>query len=195
MITRIATKEDARQIAKIHRKEIQEGFLSSLPPRFLAVLYEAIIESNTSFCAVVQGEDNQVEGFIAGTTNVKGFYAYFLKHYFVQASILLLPRVFRMRTIKRIYENLRYPQRESSLPMAELLTIAIRKEVQGQGIGGQMLEQFVKEMKKRKVSTFKVIVGENLEHAIRFYEKSGFKFLKTIALHDDETSRVYIYHI
>lgn len=194
MNIRIAKKEDARQIAEIHRKEIKTGFLSSLPISFLTKFYEAITLSPHGVC-VVALEKERVVGFIAGTTNLKHFYKYFMSRYFFKAGVHLLPKLFSINKVKRIVENLLYPKKSSELPKAELLVIAIHRGLQGYGLGGRMLNVFVAEMKKCKVAEFKVVVGEELKHAIKFYEKSGFEFLTTITVHGKEPSRVYKYKI
>ena len=42
---------------------------------------------------------------------------------------------------------------------------------------------------------FKVVVGEELINAIKFYEKNNFTFLKNISIHTNAPSRVYCYEI
>lgn len=191
MIFSLAIKEDAPRIAMIHKTEISGGFLSSLSPAFLKRFYLALIQSPTSFCIVAK-ENNEVVGFVAGTTNLNAFYKYFLTHYFFQSFFILLPKIFS--SFKKIIETMLYPSKEPSLPKAELLTIAIIKEFQGKGAGGLMLQSFVLEMKKRNIEVFKVVVGESLTGAIAFYEKNGFEFLKNTTIHGSASSRVYIYN-
>lgn len=192
MIFCLADKSDALKMAQIHKAEIRGGFLSSLSPGFLKRFYLALIESKSSFCIVAK-ENNEVVGFVAGTANLNTFYKYFLSHYFFQSFFILLPKVFS--SFKKIIESFLYPKKEQSLPKAELLTIAIAKEFQGKGVGSLMLPVFISEMKKRNVRIFKVIVGEKLLPAIKFYEKNGFIFLKNIAIHSNNSSRVYTYNI
>jgi ribosomal protein S18 acetylase RimI-like enzyme len=194
MNIRLAQTEDARSIAAIHKHEIKKGFLSTLPIGFLAKLYEAIMRSQNGFCVVAQ-ENEKVIGFIAGTTSVKKVYQYFFFHYFFSAAPLLALKIFQFDTAKKIWEVLKYPQKEQKLPSAELLTIAVKHESQGEGIAGQMLSLFCEEMKKRDTKVFKVLVGEELAPAIAFYEKAGFRFYATISLHGTQKTRVYIYDI
>ncbi len=194
MIFRLAKKEEARQIAEIHKQEIKKGFLSSLNIFFLTTLYSAIIKSTSSFCVVAE-EGGRVIGFIAGSKNLKEFYRYFLKRYFIQAIFILLPQVFNLQKLRKIFEALFYPQKEKDLPEAELLTIAVKKDYQGQGIAGQMLFKFIVEMKNRKVKIFKVLVGSELEPAVKFYKKNGFEFVKDINVHKNQVSHVYIYDL
>lgn len=92
-------------------------------------------------------------------------------------------------------ESLLYPKKESSLPKAELLSIAITKEFQGRGVASSMLPMFISEMQKRGVKNFKVVVGEELTNAIKFYEKNNFTFFKNITIHGNTPSRVYVFEI
>lgn len=188
----LAKKEDATALALIHKAEIEGGFLSSLSDAFLIRFYRALIQSPSSFCVVAK-ENGAVAGFIAGVANMNAFYAYFLKHYLFQSFFILLPKIFS--SLKKILESLWYPKKESSLPKAELLTIAISKKFQGKGIGSLMLSLFISEMKKRNVAAFKAVVGKNLTNAIKFYENNGFVFSKNTFIHGRDISRVYIFNI
>jgi len=182
-----AEKKDALKIAIIHKIEIGKGFLSSLPTSFLEKLYICIIEND--FC-VVDKENGEVVGFIAGTLDLKKLYSLFVKKYFFYSIVLLLPKILNVR---KIIEDIFYIKNEEI--NAELLTVAVEKKYQGQGMAKKMLELFVSEMKKRGIKIFKVVVGEELNPAISFYEKSGFKFLKDIEVHKGKKSRIYIYQL
>ena len=216
MIISLAEEKDILSIAKIHKDEISKGFLSSLDISFLKRFYRALIKSKSSFCVVAK-ENSEVVGFIAGVSNMNTFYAYFLLHYFFQSFFILLPKIFS--SMKKILESLLYPVRnspphrpfgrvsaggvsngvdpkkEQSLPKAELLTIAVTKEFQGKGVGSLMLPVFIAEIKKRNINIFKVVVGEKLRPAIKFYEKNNFMFVKNITIHSNALSRVYVYKI
>ena len=194
MIFCLADKDDALEIAKIHKTEIKKGFLSSLHISFLENLYSAIIESSVSFCVVAKEQD-MVVGFISGVTDINKLYFYFLKKYFFQSVFLLFKKMFSLSYIKKIFETLLYPIKEKKLPPAELLTMAVYSQFQGQGIVSKMFLEFILEMRKRDASIFKVLVGEELTSAIHFYEKNGFIFLKNTTVHGGKSSRVYIYKI
>ncbi len=192
MIICLAQKKDALQIAGIHKKEISGGFLSSLPVSFLEKLYEAVIFSPVSFCVVAK-EGDEVIGFIAGTADTNKFYRYFLRHYFFQSIFILLPKVFS--SFKKIIETLLYPSIDQSLPKAELLTMAVAVQFQGRGFASAMFVEFKTEIKKRNIKTFKVLVGADLAAAIKFYEKSGFTFVKNTSVHKKSISKIYVYKL
>lgn len=187
MIYCLAKNNDAREIAKIHKEEIREGFLSSLPLNFLEKLYASVIKND--FCIVAK-ENNEIAGFIAGTTDIKKLYTYFSKRYFFFSLLVLFPKILN---IKKIIEDIFYIKTEEIKP--ELLTIAVRGRFRGQGTAKKMFELFIPEMKNRGVKTFKVVVGDDLKPAINFYEKSGFVFLRNISVHHNKPSRIYIYNL
>jgi len=188
----LAQKYDALQIAAIHKQEIGSGFLSSLPLPFLQILYGAMIVSPWSFCVVAKDKE-RVVGFASGVTDVKAFYRYFLAHHFFVSLVILVPTIFS--SLKKILETLLYPQKGRVLPKAELLVIAITKEFQGRGVGRLLLEGIVERFRQHNIKVFKLIVGEHLKQAIRFYEKNGFVFLTEIMVHGDHVSKVYQYDI
>ncbi len=191
---RLAEKRDARIIASIHYREINKGFLAELGENFLEKFYESIIESGTSFCVVAE-VDSQIVGFISGCTNINAFYRDFFKSHSMQAIKILFPKILNVRRVKKIIETLLYPRKEKTLSSAELLTIAVRSQFHGKGIAENTFRLFVNEMKNRGVEKFRVVVGESLPRAIRFYEKIGFVFHSNISIHSGEISRVYVYEI
>lgn len=190
----LAEKSDAFQIAKIHKAEINKGFLSTLSVSFLKNLYLSIIDSDVNFCVVAK-ENNEVIGFISGVSDLDKFYSNFFKKYFFQSFFILFKKFFSISFIIKAFETLFYPIKESELPKAELLTMAVKNQFHGQGIASNMFSEFVVEMKNKNTKLFKVLVGEELKPAIGFYEKMGFKFLKNTKVHGNKNSRIYIYDI
>jgi len=189
----LAKKEDSLLIALIHQKELTKGFLSSLGPKSLSKFYEAIITSESAFCFVAK-EEGQVVGFISGVIDMKKFQKDFLKRYFFVFLPLLVPKMVEVSNVKKIIENLLYPKKTQDLPAAELFTIATKSKFQGRGIGNNLLKSFIKEMKKRKISVFKVLVGKDLP-AVKFYQKNNFELFGEITVHGDEKSFIFLYHI
>jgi len=196
MTIRLANKNDTSQIAKIHIREINQGFLGQLGEEFLAKLYEAIIVSPEAFIVVAE-EGNQVVGFISGCVNANHFYRDFLRKHGHRAALVLLPKILRPSILKQIFETLMYPcqKEEIEAPKAELLTIAVLREFHRQGLAQKLFEKFISEMNNRGIKQFKVLVGESLSSAIAFYEKMGFQFHSSAAVHKNKPSRIYIYNL
>jgi len=189
----LAEKNDASQIAKIHKEEIKKGFLSSLNNSFLVKFYEAIMDSEYGFC-ILYKQEKTVVGFVSGVTEIDSFYKYFLKNYFFSSVFALLSINFNFNIAKKIVENVFYPKKTKNFPSAELLTMAVKKDFQGRGAGSQLLQKFIEEMKSRQIKIFKVLVGKKMI-AADFYKKNGFELIEEIRLHDNETSLVLAYKI
>jgi len=195
MIYRLANKKDCFKIAEIHFQEIKWGFLSRLGEKFLCYFYQAMVNSQNAFLIIAE-DNNSVIGFVSGCANLKKFYKEFIRKYGFKVSFILLRKFFSPNIVGKILETMKYSgQEKKDLPKAELLGIAVLSEFQGQGISRQLLDSFFIEMKKRNIESFKVIVGENLDRAVRFYEKNDFKFHSKSFVHKDMPSRIYIYNI
>jgi len=190
----LATEEDITQVAKIHYKEINQGFLNQLGEKFLYYFYKTMINSSYSFLIVAREDDNII-GFVSGCINLRNFYREFFKKYFFQVFLILLKKVFNKKIIKSVFETIRYSQKTDNLPKAELISIAVPQKFQGLGVGKKILEKFISEMEKRNIKYFKVIVGKNLHQAIKFYERNGFNFYSEKYIHKNQPSRIYLYNI
>lgn len=191
-----SSSDDTAEIARIHYNEIDQGFLRQLGKNVLARLYRAIIENPESF-VVIAKEQGETVGFIAGSTNVRSLYGDFFKKH---AQAVLIGGFFQLlnpHSWGKIADVLRYPKKmkQHDLPEAELIAIAVKKEFQGKGIAKHMFEIFVEEMKRRRVRTFRVTVGEKLTSAIMLYEKLGFHYKAQVSVHPENTSRIYTYTI
>lgn len=195
MIIKLANKDDCSEVAKLHVQEIKWGFLSELGERFLYYFYLATIDSQKAFLIVAEN-NGSIVGFVSGCIDLKKFYKDFAKKYTFRVLPLLFKKFFSINSLKKIFETRKYTkQEEKNLPKTELLSITVSSKFQGSGIAQKLLENFISEIKKRNIDQFKVIVGENLIRAIRFYEKSGFEFYSQSFIHQDMPSRIYIYNI
>lgn len=195
MEIKLANEKDCFQIAQIHFKEIKHGFLNQLGKRFLGYFYLAMIDSPNAFLIIAK-ENNSVIGFVSGCTNLKKFYKEFIRKYIFKSFFIFLKKMFNPNIFKKVLETIKYSQKkEKDLPRSELLSIAVIRNFQGQDVARKLLEKFVSEMNKKDINEFKVIVGENLIQANKFYQKNGFEFHSKDAVHKDTPSNIYIYKI
>lgn len=195
MIVRLANKKDCVQVAEIHFQEIKHGFLNQLGKKFLTYFYVAMTDSSSAFLVVAE-ENNSIIGFISGCINLKKFYKDFVKKYTFKTFLIFLKKIFSFSIFKKVVEIIKYSQKEEKdLPQSELLSVAVVNDYQGQGTAQKLLERFVSEMKIKNINKFKVIVGEDLIQANKFYLKNGFKFHSKDAVHKDTPSNIYIYKI
>ena len=73
-----------------------------------------------------------------------------------------------------------------------MLSIAVSPQAQKGGIGSKLLAALGDELKTRGITRYKVIAGEKLEGANKFYRKNRFVLARQISIHGDEVSNVYM---
>jgi ribosomal protein S18 acetylase RimI-like enzyme len=183
------TAAHAAEAARLHVAGIPTGFLSSLGPRFLRLLYEAVAAGRQGFGFVV-GDPRRLLGFVANAVHVGRLYRETLRGRLFELALAVGPRMIDPSVLRRALETLLYPaQVQEGLPEAELLSIVVRPECRGEGIGRILVEATAGAFRRRGVRSFRVTVGDGLA-ANRFYLKLGFR---PAARHDMHGRRSNIY--
>jgi glycosyltransferase involved in cell wall biosynthesis/GNAT superfamily N-acetyltransferase len=177
---------DAPALARLHRDGIVTGFLPTLGPRFLEVLYRALCAFPPGVVQVADGGSGPV-GFVAGVPDVGSFYRWFVRRYGLQAVLAAAPRVFRPSVMRRAWETLRYDGAGSEVS-AELLSIAVDARARGKGIGRRLASRFLVEMEAAGVREVKVVVGSDNAEAIALYRGLGFAAERAVEVHAGEPS-------
>jgi ribosomal protein S18 acetylase RimI-like enzyme len=176
--------QDAPEVAKLHIKGINTGFISSLGIDFVTALYQAIAKDKSSFGFVAE-ENERVLGFIAFTTNLNKLYKSVILKKGWRFALLLVGKMFSLQRIKKVFETLFYPSRikKLNLPSAELLSIVVADESQGKGIARQLVEKGFEECANRGINKVKVLVGADNQPANKLYLKCGFALVGQIENH------------
>ncbi len=176
--------EYAQAVARLHQEGIPTGFLSSLGSSFLTELYASISQSSEGF-GFVACENGDVVGFVAFTTNLRRLYRTVLWGHGIKFIGILLPRLFSVKTIKKIIQNIFYPGKTQklNLPDAELLSIAVSAACRGKGLAGQLINYGFEECRRRGIPQVKVLVAEANQMANRLYQKNGFKLVTQVDSH------------
>jgi len=184
--------EHALQVAKLHKEGIPTGFLSSLGENFLTDLYQAIGQSLDGFGFIVRIDD-KVEGFIAFCTDLRKLYKQVYRKKGLKLLLILIPKLFSTQTIRKIIQNIFYPQKMKgmNLPDAELLAIVVSSNSRGKGFARKLIEMGFHECQRRNISEVKVLVAESNLLANHLYQKTGFQLATTISNHG-VISNVYI---
>ncbi len=194
ILIRRAFKDDALVIARLHKKLLPEGFLSSINERFLVLLYRNLICSKNSFCFVAN-EGYNISGFIVGVTSISRFHKEFLKNNFLSLVQVFLVSIFRPAFIRKVAEDFLYPVTldKRDYPDAELFSIAIDTDCQGKGIGKALFSRLVEEFQSLRIDYFKVLVSKHNTKARIFYEKMGGVIRSEIQMHRGECSVIYVF--
>jgi len=192
------TRNDIREIAKIHIEEVKEGFLSSLGERVLELIYSHASKSKLSILIMaVDSERKCVWGFICGTLDLRSFYGEFLRKKTFQAFIFVLPKLFSFNTLKKIMEILFYPTKKEflNLPKAEILNFVVKRDFRGTGLARELFSELINNFKKKSVKKIKIVTGVNSIGAQKFYEKMEAKKIGLTQIHRGQQSIVYVYQI
>jgi len=102
--------------------------------------------------------------------------------------------------LKSVLETWQAPSLSNSeagekIPETELLSVCVSPGVQQGGIGTKLLDELEKALQKRGILKYKVIAGEKLVGANKFYLKNGFVKAKQITIHEEDVSNVYVKEI
>ena len=191
------TSSEIDRVASLHRSGIMKGFLPSLGDKFLRLLYQAISRSDKGIL-ILAIKNGQVIGFVSGAISLRPIYSLLLKENLFELIFILFPKFFYRHNLNKIVDLLLYSSRfckeKADRSAAELLSIIVDEKYRGQGIAQGLFEQLMFEFQKRKVAEFKIIVGESLTSAQRFYEKMGARKCRKIEVHKGEVSWEYIFN-
>ena len=187
------TEEIHKSIAKIHKKNMKYGFLSSFEVRFLALLYWAIDYEKDSVI-FYEEKNGKVVGFIAGSLGMKAIFKRMLCRP-VELLISILPSLFSIKRLKGIIEIFYYgffTPKIKSISNAELLSIAVDSSFRGEGIAEKLYDRLKHHFEQKKMNSFSIIVGSSLEVARSFYERMGANAIGEIEVHSGKDSVIYI---
>lgn len=182
----------AKQIAELHKQGIPTGFISSLNTKVVKRLYETIIKNEICF---VLKEDEKVVGFVSCAIDTGKLYKKFIKANFFSVLPFFVLKVFNISFLQKIFETLKAPKKvkdnKPNLEIPELLSIVIDTNQQAKGLGKKLLDALENELTKRKINKYKVVAGEILISANKFYLKYDFKLSHKIELHKGSISNVF----
>ena len=169
------SKKHAAAAARLHREQIDTGFLSTLGHGFLKQLYAAIPSCPSGFGFVWIEPDGEVAGFIACAESTGRLYKQSLLRRGVLMAIPLVRFVVRPAVMKRMWQTLRYPAEVAAeLPRAEVLSIAVAPDARGKGIGKALMRVAMDEFAGRGIGRVRVAVWAGNDPANAFYKRCGF---------------------
>lgn len=183
-----------RQVARLHMEGINRGFLPQLGLDFMTLLYEAIDRCHESVL-IIEIENAEIVGFVSGAASMKPIYRQLLRKP-LHLLVTLLPSLIRPQRLKRIYEILRYSSSTPSsdtmaLPEYELLSIVVTPSARGTGCSERLYQKLVDYCDLQKIDAFKIIVGDALAPAHRFYLRMGAQQVGRVEVHAGEGSVIY----
>jgi len=167
---------DVGAAVRVHLEGFTGFFLSFLGPAFLHELYAATIEDRDGIGFIAE-EGREILGFVTGTAQPSGFYRRLLRQRWWRFGwAALRPAIKRPAIIPRLFRALSMPgQTAGKIETGTLMSIAVRPDVQGKGVGKALVLAVLEEAGRRGVSKVDLTtdaVGN--EGVIQFYEGLGF---------------------
>ncbi len=159
-----ATAQHIPAIARMHKEEINQGFLAELGDAFLRRLYEAMLrhdETNVLVCL----DDEKIVGFVTVTLNTSRMYRWTMRQHWWRFGIPIALRMTKPSRIRRVVENLLYSSQKQSvdLPEAELLSIAVDGGYRRCGIGRLVVSAGLEWLREQNVEKMRVSCTEGLK--------------------------------
>ncbi|MGH9151784.1 MAG: GNAT family N-acetyltransferase [Acidimicrobiales bacterium] len=192
-MVRRGTVADADTAALLHAAEIREGFLATLGPGFLTLLYRRLVRDPRSFLVVADQCDgiDGIAGFAAATEDLGRLYRTFLWHDGGRAVACAAPRL--IRCASRVRETLRYRDSGERGAGAEVVSVAVTSRCHGRGIGRALVEETKTELARRGVGAARVVAARDNEAALALYRACGFRVASEMQVHRGTTSVVLVW--
>ncbi|MDX2479220.1 MAG: GNAT family N-acetyltransferase [Desulfuromusa sp.] len=168
---------DLEPVVQTHLESFPDFFLSFLGPRFLRLYYAGVISAPEGIAFVCLDSDGQPSGFVAGTTNPRGFYRRLLIRGWLKFSFASLGAILRRPSaIARVARAVFHPASNPiGADVAGLFSIGVQPKMQGTGAGKALVLKFLDVTKacgcKR---VFLTTDQKNNDGVNAFYEKLGF---------------------
>jgi ribosomal protein S18 acetylase RimI-like enzyme len=191
---RAAGVADTYMIVDVHLQSFPAFFLSLLGRRFLTLLYEQMRRDNESV-VLVAASPHGIEGFVAGVLQQDSFYRRLIerkKWSFAFAALAAATQ--RPAIIPRLIRALKRPaESQQSSAKACLMSIAVRPEAAGQGIGQQLVKAFCAELAACGVAAVCLTTDRDQNERVnRFYRQLGFQLSSTFVTPEGREMNEYV---
>lgn len=193
MIRRMEEKHISR-VAAIHLASFPGFFLTFLGSRFLSLYYSGICAAPEGIAYIYLDAAGVPAGFVAGTSDPRGFYSKLLRRDWLRFSLASLGAIIRRPSVvRRIARGVRHPSgNPAGKDVAGLYSIGVLPSLQGTGAGGKLVTAFLEEARRRGCSrVFLTTDRDGNDAANAFYRKMGFRLKREFTTAERRTMNEY----
>jgi ribosomal protein S18 acetylase RimI-like enzyme len=165
-------------VVQTHLDSFPGFFLSFLGPRFLSLYYAGICAAPEGIGLVCLNASGLPTGFVAGSTNPRGFYSRLLKRDWLKfalacvGTIICKPTVIR-RITRGLFHSSGNPFGDD---VAGLFSIGVHPELQGTGVGKLLVQEFLHVAERRGCKRVFLTTDRDDNDAVnKFYQKLRFR--------------------
>ncbi len=173
----LMSPEHIPAVVQAHLASFPGFFLSFLGARFLSLYYAGICSSAEGIGIVYLNAAGVPAGFVAGSSNPRGFYSRLLKRDWFRFALASVSAIVRKPSaISRIARGLTHPSGNPvGTDVAGLFSIGVLPELQGTGAGKQLVQAFLNEAVTRGCKRVFLTTDRDGNQAVNvFYQKLGF---------------------
>jgi ribosomal protein S18 acetylase RimI-like enzyme len=185
---------DLSQVIAVHLQGFPDFFLTFLGPEFLRLLYWNIMTDRDGV-ALVACQSDRIDGLVAGVLRQSGFYRRLINQHRWAFACASLKAVLKKPSIApRLLRALRRPaEAQDSAADACLMSIAVRPEAAGRGLGQQLVRAFCDELARRGAPAVCLTTDRtNNERPNRFYQQLGFQLSSTFVTPEGRAMNEYV---
>lgn len=182
--------EHAADAARLHMIGQPGSFLTSLGADVLKVVYQQLPRSPVGFgfAAVDPAQPHELLGFVSATTSVGALFFEMGTRRLPAFAPPLLRRFCQspglaVRAMQTVAYPLLHPTTSDGVTPAELLSIMVRPEVRGGGLGALLVRALEAECQRRYITAIDVTVAAANDGAQRFYVRHGFAYKQSFTLY------------
>lgn len=168
---------ESKALAEIHINSFKNFFLTSLGVGFLSTYYKSCIKSDESIAICAIDENEKLIGFSVGCLHSKGFHKRLIKQNLVAFMFQGLIIFFsKPKAIIRLLNNLgKNTDKNDNGNYAELLSIGVLPDYNGQGIGKELIKRFEEEaMNKGCLEMALTTDFDKNSKVLEFYKSTGY---------------------
>lgn len=185
--TKFISTEDIESVIKVHNSAFNGFFLTELGHDFLKLYYKSV---STAHDGILIGAylDDRLIGFCAACTECSGFNTRLIKNNIIRFCITGLKLLFtRPKALMRLSKNLtKKGEVNDDGHYAELMSIAVDREIQNSGAGKAMMNFLERILQQRNVGKLSLTTDKlNNENTLAFYEKRGFRQMYVFTAYPD----------
>lgn len=173
-----AKLNDINGIVKIHQEAFKDFFLTSLGEDFLKLYYSTFINSKDGVVYCAKKRDTVV-GFSATSYVSHGFNSKLIKGNLFRYGLMALKLLFSQpKSVLRLVKNMNKESNDASIndngEYAELYSIAVGPECQGEGVGRFLLTVTEEDVREHNSEISLTTDYYNNDKAISFYKALGY---------------------
>ncbi len=186
--------DDVRPLATLHRIAFPGFFLTALGEPFLVQLYRGYLADPTAVTVVARSADRSIRGAVIGTTEPAGFFGRLLKRQWPGLVLASARAVLtRPSSTPRLLRAVRY--RGDTPPGVEgalLSSICVEAGARGEGVGGQLVDAWVREVRRRGLqSAFLMTDADDNDAVNGFYGRHGWVLDERYITHEGRLMNRY----